>query len=192
MNSSKWIAGLTLLMVVIAGGIMLNMNDDSAEDNEAQKKDTSSLSDSAEMFIEYKEGGEFDEYKDGDRYGSKMTIDISGGVSIFERIYRNKDGQRTIEEVMITKGQLDDAALDSLCAKIENLGFYEFPQRLPNVSPIEADLKSPAKQVTISIRKKTDGEMKTVQAHLGADQKYYPQGFFELRGELQRLMKQFN
>lgn len=161
-----------------------NMADElQSTDNETQQSDN--------IFVVYQEGGGFDVYEDGDRYGYKMEISFEGDVILYERIYRKVDGDRSMDEVEINKGKVDESQLDSLSSTIEKSGFFEYPNRLPDVSPLEVEIRTPAEQISISIRKSPDEEIKKVRANLGADHKHYPEGFFELRREFRQLMNQF-
>ncbi len=193
MRTIKWIAGFIIITAVAVGGIILNnqngTENSTSEEFQDTENDTPAMS---EIFVEYQEGGGFDIYEDGNRYGYKMVVAFNGDVVLYERIYRKGNGERSIEEVKINTGRLEETTFDTLMSSIEKSGFFEFPNRLPDVSPLEVEMRSPAKQVSISIRTKPDDELKTVRANLGADREHYPKEFFELSGELQKLMKQFN
>lgn len=135
-----------------------------------------------EIYAVYSRGGGMDIYDSGDRYGYKLEIYIDGHFRLYRRVYLEDEddgGAGRIRDQNVREGELDPDRLDSLRSLIDESDFFSFPSRLPDVSPHEAEYRTPAENVIISIRK-DDGTMYRVQSNMGVDLRHYPQDFLEI------------
>lgn len=158
-----------------------NVNGNSSVDDESQ---------TGQLFIRYAEGGGFDIYEDGDRYGYALEIYFSGEFKLFRRIYAITDDKSQIREEEISSGNLDPELIDELQELLEETGFFGFPERLPAGSPHEIEMRTPAENVSISFRRASEEVFHSVRANLGADRQHYPEAFLELRSELRDLIQE--
>lgn len=138
----------------------------------------------ADTYLIYSAGGGMDIYEDGNRYGQKLEINTDAGYRIYHRIYREgeesgNEESRTIRDELVKQGELDPERLDSLRSLIDESDFFSFPNRLPDVSPLEVEHRTPAETITITIRKE-DGSMHRVQSYMGVDLRHYPEDYLEI------------
>ena len=139
------------------------------------------------VLVTYAYGGGMDRYQDGDRYGHRLTVRFDGTYTLYERIYREENGERSIRDQNIAQDTLEEEPLESLKTQVQAFAAEAWPERLPDVDPRRVELREPADQVTLEARAEPGDEPTTVRAHMGADPEHYPGAFWTLHQELRRL-----
>lgn len=143
---------------------------------------------SDQLLIRYTEGGGFDIYEEGDRYGYALEIYFSGKFKVFKRIYTATDDGSQIREEEINSGNLDPELISELQDMLEDTGFFGFPERLPDGSPHDIEMRTPSENIILIARRSADDKPYTVRANLGAERRHFPEHFFELRSKLRQLL----
>ena len=143
-----------------------------------------------QLLVEYRESGGMDMYKDGDSYGHVMYIYTCGYVVANELIYTIVGGERKITETPLTTCRFRKEKVKAVSAKIENSNFDTFPSSLPDASPHEINMRTPASSVRIASEALAPNNIKVVNAYMGADHKHYPDGFLELLRYLRTLLEE--
>jgi hypothetical protein len=136
----------------------------------------------------YRYYGILDVYSDGDIYGKEITVKEYKHYEIRNLIYREEDGQKSIQDTTVQNGSLKEAKFDTLAAKIKALNASSLPQRLPDVSPQR--LQGPAEEIVLKARRTSSEEFKTIRAHMGASAEHYSADFLQLHRFLKQLIRQ--
>lgn len=142
------------------------------------------------VFIDYRSGGGRDLFRDGDRYGHRLEVTFTGNYILYRLLYRGRPGDSSIDQKEIKRGALDRGVFNSLRSKVSESDFSKLPRRLPEVGPHEAEYRTPARTVQVSIRPEPGEEAVTVKAHMAVDREYYPEFFLDLYHELNEISRE--
>ena len=140
------------------------------------------------VFLVYEYGGGMDIYRDGDQYGHRIEIDSTGGYVFYERIYREQQGDQSVQHRQLNRGVLEKETLDTLKAQIRRLDLSKLPDRLPDVDPRKVSLMQPAESVSLTIKSGMPDEQ-SVRSYMGADSEHYPEEFLGIHRFLRQLVR---
>ena len=169
------------LVLIIATGVYVMTTEKNHEMDEAAYD---------QPFISYTMGGEMDIYQDGDRYGYKIEISDNGKYALYRRFYRESNGERSIEDSLDREGTLSQEKLQEINSIIGESEFSDLANRLPEGSPREIEMRTPAESVSITVHDLNGGQEHTVRAHMGADRRHYPEIFNNLNDTLRALVRE--
>lgn len=140
------------------------------------------------VLIEFQEGGEIGRYQPGDTYGFLIRIMNTGNSLLYELIISEANGEIRFEEKKLAEYKLDPGKTDSLYALITGAGFFDYPARLPDYPPREIEIREPSPSVRMQVFHTGADSVKTVAAQLGADNRYYPNSFLDIRHCMHQLI----
>ncbi len=174
---------LIIPLILIAGLAVYLATADSNDNN------TDSAYADEVSWITYSYGGGMDMYQEGDRYGYTLAIFKNGNFRIYERIYREVDDERSIEENKYAEGTLDADQMDELSELVDKDNFFDFAERLPEGSPRDLQLREPAETISITLYDDETDREHRVRAYMGADRQHYPEKFYEMHRTLRKLLQ---
>lgn len=142
--------------------------------------DNNKICDKDELILLYRESGGRDIFMQGDVYGVVLRVFSSGHTVLLHQIYTEKSRSPAYKEQFVAQEQLAPEKLSELKDRIKESGMLQWPDRIPQVSPLEVQFRTPAKFIRIDYQDKEKGVHQKVSISLGADHKHYPEGFFAL------------
>ena len=138
------------------------------------------------LLLEYREYGGMDTYSVGDKAGIALYVCKSGRAKLMDLIVSSPEKGSRLEEIFTAEFNISDDVISSMHSMFRDNDFHQWPAYLPDGPPWEIQVRTPAPR--IKIRYAVDSEVKQVKANLGADNRYYPDGFFKVRAFVMELI----
>lgn len=141
-----------------------------------------------DFFLEYREAGGKDTYKEGDKAGEVLRIYPSGMAELFNLIYAEGLNKTKYMEQFAARHLFSEQKVSEIRELIDENDMRQWPENLPDVSPLKAGFRTPAPSVRIFYKNQQSEEEINIKANLGADKKHYPNGFFRIYSLMRKLL----